>query len=113
MFHTQGSTAFRLLELLNAGGAAADAIMAFFAPICPCDPGEWIKTKLQQGDEEIVTIIEGLIDRPVVTEPALAPTMPWAGFMMSSLCTAGALVGTFADGAGSSYTNAIPLSAPC
>lgn len=113
MFHTKGSTAFRLLELLNQGGTLADSIMEFFAPICPCDPGAWIKTKLQQGDEEITQIIQTLIDRPTVAEPALAPTTPWAGFLVSTLCTGGVLGGTFADGAGSTYTANIPVSTPC
>jgi hypothetical protein len=113
MFHTVGSTAFKLLEMLNAGGTTADAIMEFFAPICPCDPGEYIKIKLQQNDPEIVGIIEDLILRPVVTEPSLAPSIPWVGFMISSLCTGGVLTGTFADGAGSTYTSQIPLSTPC
>lgn len=110
MFHTQGSTAFRLLEMINAGGATADAIMAFFAPICNCDPGAWIKTKLQEEDETITAIIQALIARPVVDEPLTASVNPWAGWFISSSCSAGVTTGVFADGSGNTYTAVIPMS---
>lgn len=113
MFHTQGSTAFRLLELLNAGGATADAIMEFFAPICPCDAATWVKTKLQQNDPEIVSLINTLIARPEVPQPPKASTEPWPGFLVGTTCVAGALQGNFAFDTMVMFNVPIPTSAAC
>lgn len=108
--HTQGTTAYRILELLNAGGEAADAVLAYFAPYCSCDPAGWIRTKLQQGDAQITALIADIIKRPVVAEPALAPTRPWAGWLVGMACVGTVNTGTFADGAGSTYTAPVPIS---
>lgn len=113
MFHTKGSTAARLLEIINAGGTQAQAIMEFFAPICPCDPGAWVKQKLQQNDPEIVATVQALIARPAESEPGLASTSPWVGFMISSQCVNGTLWGQFAGGGSSAYAMEIPAVGAC